>query len=180
MTDDGWEVARPFDPAQHVGVGPRNRSRSSIARQNSRKGADGEREVLNAFRDVMRNVEEQLTAKGLTFVARSDFTTRKRIEKGTSNRDLGNIPLISIEVKRHEKLNIAKAWEQAVRQAESLLPVLVYRSNNRPWKVRTTAALIYPNGVSCRFVVAEVSLSDFLGYFAELYSGFLQQGLGND
>lgn len=174
---DGW--SRPAEAAAlPERVGTRSRTRAEIGRASSRKGADGEREVLSAFRDVMRNVEEQLAATGYTFVARSDFTTRKRLEKGTSNRDLGNIPLISIEVKRNEKLNLKAAWEQTMRQADGgLLPVLVYRYNREPWAVRTTAALVYPNGSPANYVVAEVSLPDFLSYFSGLYGQFLRNSL---
>lgn len=188
-----FELARLPEAAQDVGsdapgsspaaeegseapktYGARQRTRAQIGKGSSAKGAAGEREVLTAFRSVMMNVEEQLKDEGLTFVARSDFATRKRIEKGTSNRDLGNIPLISIEVKRNENLNVAKAWEQAVRQADKLLPVLVYRYNREPWRVRTTAALINPNGSPALYVVGEVSLPDFLTYFSALYSGYLK------
>lgn len=146
----------------------------------SAKGAQGERDVLNAFRDIMRDVEDELKEKGLVFVARSDFATRKRLERGTSNRDIGNIPIISIEVKRNEKLNVKGAWEQAVRQADGgLLPVLVYRYNREPWRVRTWGALTHYDGSGAvvHYAVSEVSLVDFLAYFAKLYRAFIYEGL---
>lgn len=146
----------------------------------SAKGAQGERDVLNAFRDIMRNMEDELTAQGHVFVARSDFATRKRLERGTSNRDIGNIPIISIEVKRNENLNVNAAWQQAVRQADGgLLPVLVYRYNREPWRVRTWAALTHYDGSGrvVEYAVAEVALIDFLPYFAKLYRHFLTDGL---
>lgn len=146
----------------------------------SAKGAQGERDVLNAFRDIMRNVEDELKDQGHTFVARSDFATRKRLERGTSNRDIGNIPIISIEVKRNENLNVKAAWEQSVRQADGgLLPVLVYRYNREPWRVRTWAALTHYDGSGrvVHYAVSEVALVDFLPYFAKLYRDFLHEGL---
>lgn len=154
-------------------------ARSARGRASSRKGAQGERDVLNAFRDIMRNVETELTEQGVAIVARSDFATRKRIERGTSNRDIGNIPIISIEVKRNESLNVNAAWEQAVRQADGgLLPVLVYRFNREPWRVRTWGALTSYDGTGkiVAYVVSEVSLVDFLSYFAKLYRQFLSEG----
>lgn len=153
--------------------------RSARGRASSRKGAQGERDVLNAFRDIMRNVETELTEQGVTIVARSDFATRKRIERGTSNRDIGNIPIISIEVKRNENLNVNAAWEQATRQADGgLLPVLVYRFNREPWRVRTWGALTHYDrtGKIISYVVSEVSLVDFLSYFAKMYREFLSEG----
>lgn len=153
---------------------------SARGRASARKGASGERDVLNAFRDVMRNVEAELTEAGAQFVARSEFATRKRIERGTSNRDLGNIPIISIEVKRNESLNVNAAWQQAVNQSDKgLLPVLVYRFNREAWRVRTWTALTHydRSGRVVRYAVAEVSLPDFLAYFSEMYRQFLTEGL---
>lgn len=160
-------------------VGPNHRTRSQISKGSAAKGAAGEREVLQAIRDVMRNTEEALTLTGHSFVARSDFTTRKRLERDTSNRDLGNVPLISIEVKRQEALNVGKAWEQAVRQAQpdSLLPVLVYRYNREPWRVRTWVALTTPWGEWDSACVGEISMPDFLAYYGRLYRAFLERGL---
>lgn len=155
-------------------LGPRKRTPSQIAKGSSAKGAKAERDVLGAFRDVMRNVEEDLNAQGFEFVARSGFATRKRLEKGTSNRDLGNIPLISIEVKRREKLAISEWWAQAARQADQgELPVLVYRQNNEAWRVRTWVALTDPHAAIVDYVQAETSLPDFLAYYAKLYRQYL-------
>lgn len=170
-----WTTPEPDEPT----FGPARRTRSQISKGAAAKGANGEREVLSAIRDVMRNVEEALSNEGLAFVARSDFTTRKRIEAGTSNRDLGNVPIVSIEVKRQEALNVGKAWEQAVRQAEpdALLPVLVYRYNREPWRVRTWLALTSPWGEWAGAVVGEISLPDFLAYYGRIYRAFLARGL---
>lgn len=154
-------------------------ARSARGRASSRKGAQGERDVLNSFRDAMREVEAALVAEGVPFVARSDFATRKRLERGTSSRDIGNVPIISIEVKRNEKLNVNAAWEQAMRQADGgLLPVLVYRYNREPWRVRTWGALTSYDGTGTvvSYAVSEVSLVDFLSYFAKLYRQFLSEG----
>lgn len=152
---------------------------SQRGRSSSAKGANGEREVLGQFRACMRDVEAQLVDAGHVFVARSEFATRKRIERGTSSRDIGNIPIISIEVKRNENLNIKGAWEQCVRQADGgLLPVLVYRYNREPWRVRTWAALTSYDGTgtAVKYAVGEFSLIDFLDYYAKLYRSFLTAG----
>lgn len=162
-------------PALH---GPRARTRSQIAKGSASKGASGEREVLAAFRDIMRNVEEGLKVDGLEIVGRSDFAARKRIEKGVSNRDLGNIPLISIEIKRQENLQLSKAWDQAVRQADQgELPVLIYRYNREAWRVRTWVALTTPAAAIDSYVIGELSLPDFLAYYSRIYKAFLKEGL---
>ena len=154
--------------------------RSARGRSSAHKGANGEREVLSAFRECMRKVEAELTEQGYTFVARSDFATRKRLERGTSNRDIGNIPLISIEVKRNEKLNANAAWEQAVRQSDGgLLPVLVYRYNREPWHVRTWVALTSYDRSNqvLSYAVGDIALGDFLSYYTTMYSIYLREGL---
>jgi hypothetical protein len=159
-------------------VGKRQRTRSQVAKGSAAKGAQAERDVLGAFRDVMRNVEEDLKAEGFEFVARSGFATRKRLEAGTSNRDLGNIPLISIEVKRREQLAIKDWWAQAERQADKgELPVLIYRQNKEAWRVRTWLAFTDPYARPVQWVQAETSLPDFLAYYANLYRAFLLEVL---
>jgi hypothetical protein len=179
--DTGGHGANVGTPPAIPGVrryGPRERTRSAIAKGSSAKGANAERDVLSAFRDVMVNVEADIEAEGHTFVARSSFATRKRIEKGTSNRDLGNIPLISIEVKRREKLAVESWWEQAMRQADSgELPVLVYRANREPWTVLTWVACTDPLGRIVKYVRGAMSLPDFLAYYALIYREFLKGAL---
>jgi hypothetical protein len=41
-----------------------------------------------------------------------------------------------IQVKRCEKLEIQKWWEQAVRDAGEYVPVLAYRQSRKPWTFR--------------------------------------------
>lgn len=179
-TSGGWndctgQALTPEAEARHRKAQASHRGRASAA-----KGANGEREVLQAFRDLMAGIEAELADKGFKFVARSEFATRKRLERGTSSRDLGNIPIISIEVKRNENLNLKAAWEQAIRQADGgLLPVLVYRYNREPWRVRTWAALTHydGSGTPVYYAVSEVSLVDFLTYYGRLYRHFLTDGL---
>ena len=176
----------PVEPAQPVEDAPatfgaKQRTRSQIAKGASAKGAQGERDVLAAFRDVMRNVEDELTHDGHKIVARSGFATRKRLEKGTSNRDLGNIPLIAIEVKRNEKLAVSAMFAQALKQTDAgELPVLVYRRNREPWTVKTWVALYDMRGRIVRYVEGEVSLPEFLSYYATVYRSFLVEGLSSE
>lgn len=174
MSDaNGWVLPDAEPAADAARDAASRRGRGSAA-----KGAKGERDVLSAFREAMRAVEAELAECGHVFVARSEFATRKRIEAGTSNRDIGNIPLISIEVKRNETLNVKGAWEQCVRQADGgLLPVLVYRYNREPWRVRTWIGLTHHDrsGKVVAYAVGEVALPDFLDYFARMYREFLAE-----
>lgn len=158
--------------------GPRGRTRSQIAKGAAAKGANAEREVLTAFRAIMVNVEAEVQAEGHVFVPRSTFAARKRLERGTSNRDLGNIPLISIEIKRREQLAVNDWWAQALRQADKgELPVLVYKANREPWTVVTWLAMTDPTGQIVKYVRGSLALPDFLAYYADLYRRFLMGAL---
>lgn len=54
---------------------------------------------------------------------------------GQDSPDVMGLPLIHIECKRVEHLNIYEAFEQSKRDAGILIPVVMYRKNNYPWLV---------------------------------------------
>ena len=83
------------------------------------KGANGERE----FAILLSHI--------------SDMDVKRKLgasREGGSDIEWKNW---SIEVKRHEKLNIERWWEQAKRQAkkEGKRPLLAWRRNREPWQV---------------------------------------------
>ena len=89
-----------------------------------KKGSGGERELLgillnNGFPDACRHEQRYIGGKGNPDISAS----------------MAGHPL-HIEVKRVEKLNIANAIDQAVRDADGKsFPVVVHRSNRKPWLV---------------------------------------------
>lgn len=86
------------------------------------KGNRGEIELLSLLR-----------AKGLDAV-RND----QRYIGGKDNPDIAlhaSGKAYHLEVKRTEKLNIWAAIEQAQRDAEKAIPVVVFRRNRSPWMV---------------------------------------------
>lgn len=44
----------------------------------------------------------------------------------------------AVEIKHHENLQLNQWWDQAVRQAQpqGMIPVLMYKQNNKPWRVQ--------------------------------------------
>lgn len=85
-----------------------------------RKGADGERELTALLREEGYSIERGGT---------QSF--------GTSP-DLSGIPGVHIEVKRVEKLNIQKAMQQSIKDAERFkdgAPTLFHRKSRSPWFV---------------------------------------------
>lgn len=54
---------------------------------------------------------------------------------GQDSPDVVGLPLIHIECKRVEQLNIYEAFEQSKRDAGILIPAVMHRKNNYPWLV---------------------------------------------
>src|SRR5262245_62810646 len=50
--------------------------------------------------------------------------------------DILGLPWLALEIKRQETLSIGAWWQQCLTQADGRVPVLAYRQNNKPWRVR--------------------------------------------
>lgn len=59
---------------------------------------------------------------------------------GIEGEDVVGLPGIHVEVKRVESLNIEKALQQAIRDADDLIPIVAHRKNREDWKVTMPAA----------------------------------------
>ena len=91
-----------------------------MSKAQQRKGADGERELVNIL-------------NGYGFL-----TVRGGSQTFGTVPDITGLPGIHIEVKRVERLNITEAMQQAVRDAERFrdgLPAVFHRRNRQPWLV---------------------------------------------
>jgi hypothetical protein len=139
---------------------------STMARN---KGKRGEREIADLFIELMKKVERKLWKSGY-----SDEVKRNTLQSDRGGYDLVGIPGLAIEIKRQETLNINTWWKQTLEQAKgSLMPVLIYRQNNKPWKVRTMVYLsIMGNG---KYVVSELSIDDFLSSYEIYYNDLISQ-----
>lgn len=83
------------------------------------KGANGERELSNIFRDVYGYD----TRRGMVFYHQSDVV---------------GLPGIHIECKRVERLNVSAAMKQALNEANIKrdgIPTLFHRKNREGWLV---------------------------------------------
>lgn len=87
---------------------------------NSRqKGARGEREL-------------SLTLRELGYEARRG----QQFSGKNGDADVVGLPMVHIECKRVEHLNIDDALDQSVRDArDGEIPVVMHRKNHTPWKV---------------------------------------------
>lgn len=91
-----------------------------MGKSSQRKGADGERELVNLLQSYGYNVYR---GGSLAF---------------GNNPDIVGLPGIHIEVKRVEKLNLATAMQQAERDAEKFgdgRPAVFHRRNRGEWLV---------------------------------------------
>jgi Holliday junction resolvase len=90
---------------------------------NRRKGKDGENELARKLREFGFDVHRSQQYCGKTGEA----------------ADLVGLPGVHIECKRVEQLNIDKAMEQAINDAEMAekkeMPAVFHRKNGKPWKV---------------------------------------------
>jgi hypothetical protein len=125
-------------------------------RINSRaKGKSGEQE----FRDILEPVV------GLVYLSRGlkpPRLKRNTLQSDGGGYDILGIPFAAIEVKRCEQLSLEEWWSQAKSQAAPCqIPILAYRQNKRPWRVRM-GGLLQVRG--CRMVstVADINLKTFL------------------
>jgi Holliday junction resolvase len=88
-----------------------------------RKGTVGERELASKLREFGFDVHRSQQYCGNTGEA----------------ADLVGLPGVHIECKRVEQLNIDKAMEQAINDAEKAgnhdMPAVFHRKNGKPWKV---------------------------------------------
>ena len=89
-----------------------------MAINSKKKGAAGERELVNVLKDYGYNCR------------------RGQQYNGLEGEDVVGLDYIHIECKRVQALNLDEAIEQAKRDARgNQLPAVFHRKNNKKWKV---------------------------------------------
>ncbi len=90
-----------------------------MGKMSRRKGAAGEREAAAKLNEVLG----------------TQFHRGRQYHGGHDSPDLaGDLPGLSIEVKRTECLSLYKALRQAQQDADvSQVPMVMHRANGRPW-----------------------------------------------
>lgn len=100
----------------------KTKSKSDIGRSSKRKGKIGELEVANLLKAAgFEKAQRSAQCKGNTGQA----------------PDVEGLPGIHIEVKRVERLNLRKAYEQAVNDSKKSgdIPAVFHRGSHQPWMV---------------------------------------------
>lgn len=147
------------------------------------KGKAGEREVATMLNGIVREVMTAMAFPADQIEAASKTVQRNQNQTAVGGCDLTNVFGMSVEVKRQETLSIPAWWRQTVAAAErnNELPVLIYRQNRKPWRVRTYAWLALPGGEPGQYdrqqmIVAEFDEASFKQWFAGWVKGKLEQG----
>ena len=81
------------------------------------------------------------------FCREAGFTEARRggqlYQRGSEIADVVGLPYIHQEIKRVEKLNIMRAMEQSIQDAQEAgrgeLPIVAHRTNRKPWLVTMLA-----------------------------------------
>jgi len=130
------------------------------------KGARGEREVIDMLQPMV-DAAYQAAGKDPPQLKR---TSSMQADGGGC--DVHGLPWLALEVKRCETLALDAWWRQCCDQAQlGQLAVLVYRQNKRKWSVRCLLQIAVTN----TFVIADISIEDFLRYFASCLRLFFER-----
>lgn len=131
------------------------------------KGQNGEREIADMMNLVVMRVMKDLGHSEADVLAVANTVQRNQNQSAVGGNDLSNTFGLSIEVKRQEDLSINAWWKQCAEAAarNGELPVLAYRQNRKPWRMRLPVALPLPNnaqlGQGYQAVIGEINESDF-------------------
>lgn len=147
------------------------------------KGAEGERQVAKILNSIIQSVMEQLEYPEEEIEAAKTAVQRNQNQSAVGGNDLSNTFGMSIEVKRQEQLAVNTWWKQTLEAANrnNELPVLIYRQNRKPWRIRTFAYLHVPSeavsgGWANTQAVVEFDEKQFKSWFAMWVRGSLLGG----
>ena len=101
------------------------------------KGKDGEREVAKSLNAVLQKVLQQQQWPPEIVGRCAKYIQRNQNQTAVGGCDLTNVFGLAVEVKRQEVLAIEEWWRQTITSATDNreIPVLVYRQNNKKWRV---------------------------------------------
>lgn len=145
------------------------------------KGAEGERQVYKMLNEIIVEVMTGLAYPPEEVAKAKTMVQRNQNQTAVGGCDLTNTFGMAIEVKRQEQLAVPAWWRQTVTSAEknNELPVLIFRQNNKPWRIRTYGFLHAPGangGWTSVQAVVEFDEATFKTWFRAWVTGKLQNG----
>lgn len=147
------------------------------------KGANGEIEVYKMLNPIIQEVLRELQFPAEMVAKAEKAVQRNQNQSAVGGNDLTNTFGLSIEVKRQEALSINTWWAQTVAAAQrnNEEPILMYRQNNKKWRVVMNlyqALPPIPNETGWSYVRGEISIDDFLAYFKQVVKRKMLRGEG--
>lgn len=145
------------------------------------KGAEGEREIVKMLTPIVIEVMTSLDFPADRIEIASKSIQRNQNQSAVGGCDLSNVFGMSIEVKRQEQLAIGSWWQQTLAAAErnNEIPVLMFRQNRKPWRIRTYGFLHTPGregGWSSVQAIVEFNEETFKMWFREWVHAKLLNG----
>lgn len=145
------------------------------------KGAEGEREIIRMLTPIVKEVMTALEFPAEKIEAAEKSIQRNQNQSAVGGCDLSNVFGMAIEVKRQEQLAIGTWWQQCVAAAKrnDEIPVLMFRQNRKPWRIRTYGFLHTPGregGWSSVQAVVEFNEETFKMWFREWVHAKLLNG----
>lgn len=122
------------------------------------KGRRGEREIISLLQPILDCVWSGVNL---------DPPKLERRTLGLAGEDIQGLEWLSLEVKHRETLALDKWWEQTVKQSvkrngQHTIPVLIYKRNFVPWRVRMEANIGHHWRQGC---VVDIGWEDFEWWF---------------
>jgi hypothetical protein len=145
------------------------------------KGAEGERQVYKMLNQIIVEVMTGLAYPAEEIEKAKTMVQRNQNQTAVGGCDLTNTFGIAFEVKRQEQLAIPEWWRQVTKAAEknNELPVLIFRQNNKAWRIRTYGFLHTPGpngGWGSVQGIVEIDEPTFKQWFRAWVTGKLQNG----
>lgn len=134
------------------------------------KGAGGEREIADALNFIIYKAMQKLGHPEPECLKSMSTVQRNQNQSAVGGSDLTNVFGLSIEVKRQENLSIPTWWTQCVASANrnNEIPVLIYRQNRKPWRVRLPVQINVPGqtGQGSISIIGEIGFDEFKAWFS--------------
>lgn len=141
------------------------------------KGAEGEREVAKILNDIVNLQRKNLGFPQLN--VEDYYFQRNQNQSAVGGDDLTSPMPLSFEVKRQEQLSVNTWWKQCVASSERTgnVPILIYRQNRKPWRIRMIADVPLNVGsysAHVQGVVVEMDLDSFKQWFTHYTRKWLE------
>lgn len=133
----------------------------------ARKGASANNKGKAAEREVIGLIQPVLDEIGHSYGVEPFKLTRNLNQARDGGSDILGLPWCSIEVKRHEELQVPKWWRQTLEATgKDQIPVLIYRKSRCMWKVQWQLDVIVGTlpteyGTRNQSMIVTTSVGDF-------------------